>query len=127
MGDTSLKVLLVEDEPLIALTMVDMLEELGHQPLEALNGEQALSLFGEHADIDLVITDLGLPDIAGDKLADTLRAGAPSLPVIFATGHTGQGPQPIQATPPTAHLGKPFQLAELASTIDRLMAVARQA
>ena len=123
MTEVSLKVLLVEDEPLIALTMVDMLEELGHRPHEALNGAQALALFGEHSDFDLVITDVGLPDIAGDRLAETLRKGSPALPVIFATGHTGQGPQPIIPEPPTAHLGKPFQVAELQSTIDRLMAV----
>ncbi|GGH26860.1 response regulator [Alsobacter metallidurans] len=124
MDGASFKVLLVEDEPLIALTLVDMLEELGHRPLEALNGGQALALFGEHSDIDLLITDLGLPDIAGDRLAELLRAKTPLLPVIFATGHTGQGPQPITPKPPTAHLGKPFQVAELESTIERLMTMA---
>jgi CheY-like chemotaxis protein len=126
LGGASLKILLVEDEPLIALTLVDMLEELGHRPLEALNGDQALTLFGEHDDIDLVITDVGLPDISGHNLAETMRTGSPALPIIFATGHTGQGPQPITPEPPTAHLGKPFQVAELQSTIDRLMAVARK-
>lgn len=122
-----MKVLLVEDEPLIALTLVDMLEELGHRPLEALNGGQALAIFNNNADIDLLITDLGLPDIAGDRLAEQMRATTPSLPVIFATGHTGQGPQPITPEPPTAHLGKPFQVAELESTIQRLMAAVNRA
>ena len=89
MGGASLKVLLVEDEPLIALTLVDLLEELGHQALEALNGAQAVELFGQHPDIDLLITDLGLPDISGDRLADRLRTNAPSLPVIFATAPSG--------------------------------------
>ena len=125
-GASLLKILLVEDEPLIALTLVDMLEELGRRPLEALNGDQALTLFGEHDDIDLVITDVGLPDVSGHDLAETMRTGSRPADHLRHRAHR-PGAAADHSGPPTAHLGKPFQVAELESTIDRLMAVAARA
>ena len=69
-GAASFTVLLVEDEPLIALTLVDILEELGHRPVETMTAAEALDAFRSRDDIDLLITDIGLPDLPGDKLAD---------------------------------------------------------
>ncbi|MCP8937257.1 response regulator [Alsobacter sp. SYSU M60028] len=118
----SFTVLLVEDEPLIALTLVDILEELGHETVEAMTAREAANAFASRDDIDLLITDIGLPDLPGDQLADQLRGLRPDLPVVFATGHIGRGgaQEPV-GDPPTARLPKPFQLDELNSLIDRLM------
>jgi CheY-like chemotaxis protein len=119
----SFVVLLVEDEPLIALTLVDLLEELGHTPVEAMTAADALRVFRVRPDIDLLVTDIGLPDRPGDVLAAECRTLVPTLPVIFATGHNGEaapeGPLPV---PPTLHLAKPFQMDELQAAITRVMA-----
>jgi DNA-binding response OmpR family regulator len=118
----SFVVLLVEDEPLIALTLVDLIEELGHMAVEAMTAADALRIFRSRDDIDLLITDIGLPDLAGDQLAVECRKLAPGLPVIFATGHN-TGPDPVGAlpVPPTLRLAKPFQMDELQAAITRVM------
>lgn len=114
----SLRVLLVEDEPLIGMTLVDMLEELGHRPIEAFTAREALDVFASHPDIDLVITDLGLPDRPGDALAQDLREKAPDIPVIFASGAPPTGA--ATRMPRMAHLSKPFRLDDLRDTIGRV-------
>jgi CheY-like chemotaxis protein len=114
----ALKILIVEDEPLIAMTLLDMVEELGHQPLEAFNAAKAEQLFAAHEDIDLVITDIGLPDLPGDALVDRLRALRPLLPVIFASGQL-----PLTLPPArTVWLGKPFRLEDLMTALRQVMA-----
>lgn len=121
-------VLLVEDEPLIALTLVDLIEELGHTAVEAMTAGDALRIFRSRGDIDLLVTDIGLPDMAGDVLAGECRTLSPYLPVIFATGHnTGPAPDGPLSYPPTLRLAKPFQKQELESAINRVMASAVRA
>lgn len=118
-------ILLVEDEPLIALTLVDLIEELGHTAIEAMTANDALQIFRSRSDIDLLVTDIGLPDLAGDVLAAECRNAVPHLPVIFATGHnTGQQADGPLAHPPTLRLAKPFQMQELEAAINRVMASA---
>jgi CheY-like chemotaxis protein len=114
----SLTILLVEDEPLIGLTLVDMLEEMGHRTIEAFSAGEALRLFQASPGIDLVITDLGLPDQPGDVLAAQLRAAVPGLPVIYASGSP---PRPDSTGAPTAHLSKPFRLEDLRDAIQAVM------
>ena len=121
-------ILLVEDEPLIALTLVDLIEELGHTAIEAMTANDALQIFRSRSDIDLLVTDIGLPDLAGDVLAAECRSASPHLPVIFATGHnTGPAPDGPLPHPPTLRLAKPFQMQELEMAINRVMANARAA
>ena len=119
--DRTLNVLLVEDEPLIALTLVDLLEELGHTAVEAGSGAAALTAFGRGEGIDILITDLGLPDIPGDELARLCREIRQDLPVLFATGHLSPGPgEEETADPPTVRMTKPFQLIDLQRALQRL-------
>ncbi len=80
----SLNILLVEDDPLIQLNTADMLESLGHVVLSAATGRQALGLIGR--DIDLLMTDLGLPDMHGTDLVTAYREQRPNLPVLIASG-----------------------------------------
>ncbi len=109
-----LTILFVEDEPLIGLTLLDMLEELGHRPLEASSAAEALTIFKDNPGIDLVISDLGLPDLPGDALARDLRSIVPGLPVIFASGSP---PRHDAGDAPTFHISKPFRMEELRDAI----------
>ncbi len=116
-----LNVLLVEDEPLIAMTLVDLLDELGHDTVEAATGADALATFRDRPDIDVLVTDIGLPDMKGDHLARLCREIRPGLPVLFATGHLSPKPGEEEMTsPPTVRMTKPFQLADLDSAFRRL-------
>ena len=121
---TQLTVLLVEDEPLIALTITDILEEFGHRVIEAVSAEEAVMLFDREGVVDLLITDLGLPDQPGDVLAQRLRQQAPGLPVLFATGRSADADQgEVNLQPPCEWLAKPFLIQDLQSAIQRLMGV----
>jgi CheY-like chemotaxis protein len=125
-GGDRLTVLLVEDEPLIALTIAELLDECGYDVLEAGSGALAQQLFAEAARVDLLVTDVGLPDVSGLELARLLRAQSPNLPVLFATGRSVEGLQgddPLD--PPMGQLSKPFLMNELQDAIARLLAQRR--
>jgi CheY-like chemotaxis protein len=117
--DRKLNVLLVEDEPLIAMTLVDLLDELGHRTIEAATAADALSAFRSRPDIDVLVTDIGLPDMQGDELARLCREIRPDLPVIFSTGHSMPGAEEA-ADPLTVRLAKPFQFEDLDRALRRL-------
>ncbi len=80
-------ILLVEDEELLCHVVVDMLGHLGYKVLGATSGKQALALAQEYSGrIDVLITDVLLPELGGPQLADSLRGSRPDLKVIFVSG-----------------------------------------
>ncbi|MHB2168890.1 response regulator [Alsobacter sp. R-9] len=116
-----LRILLVEDEPLIAMTLADLLDELGHEVVEAGTAAAALGHFQADPHLDVLMTDIGLPDMPGDRLVELCRERRPDLPVVFATGHMRALPgQEERAEPPTVRVTKPFQLDDLAAALRRL-------
>ncbi|MDM9645763.1 response regulator [Rhizobium sp. S163] len=81
-------ILIVDDEPLVRMVAVDVLEELGYSVLEADDAPSALRVLSSRPDIDLLLTDVGLPNgMNGRQLADAVRADRPDLPVLFVTGY----------------------------------------
>lgn len=67
--------------------VVDMLSHLGYKVLGATSGKEALRLAQEYAGgIDVLITDVLMPELAGPQLADSLRRSRPDLKVIFVSG-----------------------------------------
>jgi CheY-like chemotaxis protein len=80
------RILVCEDDWMIRVSIVDILEAKGYQVIESADAAQALSAFNEHP-IDLLLTDVGLPDMSGVDLVKALRDKKPDLPVIFATGN----------------------------------------
>ncbi len=81
-------ILVVDDEPLVRMVAVEILEELGHSVLEADDGPSALRVLTARPDIDLLITDVGLPNgMNGRQLADAVRVQRPELNVLFITGY----------------------------------------
>lgn len=79
------RVLVCEDDWMIRVSIIDLLESKGYAVLEAADAAQALGVFGDQ-DVDILLTDVGLPDMSGIDLAKTVRKSRPELPVIFATG-----------------------------------------
>ncbi|OAE49023.1 response regulator [Agrobacterium tumefaciens] len=78
-------VLIVEDEPLILISTVDMVEELGHTVHEANSAEHALGVL-ETNRIDTLLTDVGLPGMSGIELARQVRDRWPDVRIVFASG-----------------------------------------
>ncbi|WP_244639256.1 response regulator [Aureimonas endophytica] len=78
---------MVDDDALVAMSLVSLLEDLGHHVVEATSGRQALGHLEDGAAIDLVITDQSMPGMTGTDLARQIAAIRPGLPVMLATGY----------------------------------------
>jgi PAS domain S-box-containing protein len=80
--------LVVDDEPLIRMYVTEILEELGYGALEAADGPSGMKILNSDARIDLLITDVGLPNgMNGRQLADAAREVRAGLKVLFVTGY----------------------------------------
>lgn len=82
---TSVRILLVEDDELIRMNTADILLESGHVVVEAANATQALDII-EREEIDLLMSDLGLPDMSGADMAVLIKQKKPDIGIVFATG-----------------------------------------
>jgi CheY-like chemotaxis protein len=97
------------------------LGELGHQVLEAEDGPSALRLLTRPAHLDLLVTDVGLPNgLNGLQVADAAREHWPGLPVLFITGYVDDALNG-QLAPGMQVIGKPFRLDELAVRIAAML------
>jgi CheY-like chemotaxis protein len=90
LGEPSLvtvRVLIAEDEALIALALADLLEGEGCEVTIASNGATALAQTRRMGDtLDLLVTDLSMPEMSGEDLIHALRIEQPDLPVVVITG-----------------------------------------
>ena len=84
--NASLHILLVEDDELIRATTAEMLNTLGHVVAETGNASEALAVLKKQS-VDVLITDVGLPETSGVDLATQACELIPALHVIFASGH----------------------------------------
>jgi len=115
------KVLLVEDEALVAALAVDALDELGYQTLEAATSKAALEICAGAAPLAFALVDVGLPDGRGDALAVELRKLRADLPVIIATGYDeAHLDERLRGHNLTAVLNKPYDIAQLQAAISKI-------
>ena len=113
-------VLLIDDHPSILRVARRMLHRMGHTVLEADAGRPAVELFHERADdIDVVILDLGLPDMDGTEVLARLRAHRPDTRVIVSSG-ANPGARGLLDGPgrPDGFLDKPYTLQTLRAVLD---------
>ncbi|GAK69685.1 PAS domain-containing protein [Agrobacterium rubi] len=82
---TSMRVMLVEDDDLIRMNTTDILLEGGHLVIEAANAMQAMDLV-QREEFDVLVTDVGLPDMSGSDLALFIKTHKPEIGIVFATG-----------------------------------------
>ncbi|MET0743577.1 MAG: PAS domain S-box protein [Microvirga sp.] len=80
-------VLVVEDEPVVRALIVEVLEDLGYEALEAGDGPSGLKILESPLRVDLLVTDVGLPGLNGRQLADYARSFRPQLKILFITGY----------------------------------------
>jgi CheY-like chemotaxis protein len=111
------RVLVVDDDFLVLLNTVTMLEDLGHQVIEASSGEEALAVL-EREPVDLLVTDYAMPRMSGGELAMMARARNPTLKVLVATGYAEM---PDEHRGRFERLGKPFSENDLGSAIERAL------
>ena len=113
-SDRSLRILVVDDDPLVGAGTVAMIEDLGHVPIEAQSAAGALEILRSGQNIDIVVTDYAMPDMNGGQLAAEIHRIWPRIPVVIATGYAD-----VQALD-LPRLQKPYQQRDLAALIERL-------
>jgi hypothetical protein len=85
---TPTTILVVDDEASVLALVRTMLWRAGYTVLEASSGEQALAVASEHASpIQLLLTDVLMPDMNGYELAEKLKAGRPQTKLLYMTGY----------------------------------------
>lgn len=117
-GSSSEVVLVVEDDQRVRAFSSEALRELGYTVLTAENGPAALRQLQAGAKVDLLFTDMVMPEMNGRQLAEAALALAPDLKVLFTTGYAPNAAVHSGVLEPNAvHLPKPFTLDQLAEKV----------
>jgi len=117
------RILLVDDEPMIVDMMQQMLELMGYEVCAQTDSTRALALFRQQEDtFDLVVTDMAMPGIPGDRLAEKMKALRPRMPIVLCTGND----ESLENNPQRRALIdeivlKPVGMQPLAQTLHRLL------
>ena len=112
------RILVVDDDALIAMNTVALVEDLGHVAVEANSGRKALEILASGEAIDAMITDFAMPGMNGVELAGKARAMRPELPILLASGYA-ELPSGLNLDLP--RLGKPFMQSDLAAKLTELL------
>jgi signal transduction histidine kinase/CheY-like chemotaxis protein len=123
LGTPDTIVLVVEDEEPVRHMTVDALRELGYTVVQASDGNQALQQVQLQPRIDVMFTDIVMPDMTGRELVDQARKSRPDLKVLYTTGYTRNAVVHNGVLDrDVAFLPKPFTLEQLAAKIRDVLA-----
>jgi CheY-like chemotaxis protein len=118
--DRSLVILVVDDDPPVLSNTVVALEDVGHEAIAVSSGQAALEIMEKRAGIDLVVTDVLMPEMNGLQLARRIRAQLPHLPILLASAYGDLASPDI-----LPRLQKPFTQRELLQSIASLVGSTR--
>ena len=114
------KVLVVEDEMLLRMRAVDIVEDAGFTPIEAVNADEALAILESRSDIDLLFTDIQMPgSMDGLKLAHAVHQRWPSIKIILVSGKL----TPTEAEKPidSRFFGKPLEVKQMIAEMQEMI------
>ena len=114
----SATILVVDDDALVAMSLTDMLEDLGHKVIGVNSGKQALEILESHQNFDLMITDHAMPGMTGLELAQIARGKRPAMPILLATGYADLPHGQFSNLP---RLSKPYRQAQLQAEVEKLL------
>jgi CheY-like chemotaxis protein len=115
--------LLIDDEEVIRDIGGEMLESLGFSCITAPDGVEGIKLYNENkANIRLVVLDVELPGLSGEKVYETLRTINPDIKILLVSGYGKEYLENCYFKKKLEHfISKPFQLNKLSQKIDLLM------
>ncbi|MBY5335453.1 response regulator [Rhizobium leguminosarum] len=127
-GSLNDTILVVEDDEHVRTMTAESLHELGYTVLQAASGIEALLLLEENPAVDLIFTDIVMPQMSGRQLADVVEEKWPTIRILYTTGYTRNA---IVHNGVLDHgvslLSKPFSLQQLAHKIRELLNVPARA
>ena len=114
-------ILVVEDEEIARDVLIQALETLGFGATGAVNGRHALEQLAQHP-VDLVLTDIYMPEMNGLELLKQIRDDGLSIPVILITGYDADEARlKAEQYNAAALLLKPFRLVQLKQLLDTIL------
>lgn len=121
-GETEAVILLVEDDDAVRRTTARALQTWGYTVHGANHGRHALTLLEEGLDVDLVLTDVVMPEMGGEEFARRARALVPHAECLFMSGYEAERPEADRAARDDRRfIAKPFSPLELAAKVERLL------
>lgn len=115
-------VLVVEDEPQVRAITVNMLKTRGYTVLEAADAAQALAVAGETPVIQMLVSDVVMPDLSGPEVASRIQAAHPDIRVLFMSGYTDEAVSRHGVSGGSAaFLQKPFTGRQLARKVREIL------
>jgi len=114
------KVLVVEDEMMLRMRAVDIVEDAGFTPIEAVNADEALAILESHSDIELLFTDIQIPgSMDGLRLAHAVHERWPSIKIILVSGKL----TPTDAEKPidSRFFGKPLEVKRMIAEMQEMI------
>jgi len=112
------KILLLDDDEQVLVTGKRMLSSLGYAVVPFSQPQLAVEYFEQaHEEISLAIVDMIMPVMNGGEVIARLRAIAPSVPILVASGYATEG---IEGHPPDGYLQKPYRRSDLAAAVGEL-------
>jgi CheY-like chemotaxis protein len=113
-------VLVVEDEMLLRMRAVDMVEDAGFTPLEAVDADEAVAILESRSDIALLFTDIQMPgSMDGLKLAHAVRERWPPIKIILVSGQLKLANIDIPAD--SRFFGKPLEAKEMIAEMQNMI------
>jgi signal transduction histidine kinase/CheY-like chemotaxis protein len=113
--DGPLRILVVDDEPLVSLGLVDLLEGEGHAVIEASSAKEAIDRLSEE-NFDVVVTDHTMPGMTGSELARVIRTRWPGVGIVLSSGHVDLPGADIARLP---RLDKPYRIDQVRRAVDQ--------
>lgn len=114
------KILVVDDEDNVRLLIKEELEESGYEVLDAPSGEKGLEILKEKSDIDIICTDIEMPDMSGLEFAGEIRKKFGDKKIIFLTAYSHYKSE-MASWAADAYVVKSMDLTELKETISNLL------
>jgi CheY-like chemotaxis protein len=115
---SNMTVLVAEDERPVRMLLRVVLEAAGARVIEAEHGGVALRLLELHPDVDVLCTDVNMPNVNGEELVAAARIARPDLPVVACSAMDLDASYPVLATHVDAVVRKPFVPSDLVRAID---------
>ena len=113
------RILLVDDEPMVADVCRQMIEQMGYQTTAFTDSRRALDAFQAHpGHFDLLVTDLTMPGLTGDRLAREIRRKRPDMPILLISGNaTERRGGDLNVLCDIQVIGKPLSSTELGNAL----------